>query len=152
MATEYKEKQERLIRKWLGDRASYDFLLAHKALDSWMKYTVMEPDGRITEYYGDNQITNNTGQLLPVISIEASISDIDESKRTPGTRYLVGPESDGAYYIYEYILNGENNAVTEKKTLFDDRFGVRVKSDELRNYVLYNGELITYDRFDAGMY
>ena len=99
----------------------------------------------ITEYYGANQVSNQTGQLLPVISI---IGDITEVTPSPYDRYLVGSDGVG-YYIYEYVIDSEGSHRWIIKK-FDYRYGVRVIENGLKNYVYVNGVLRTYDDVDCG--
>ena len=90
-----------IVKFWRGRRTSYNFLANNNALDSWTRYVVIEPNGEITEYYGANQISTKSGQLLPVKSVVPSMSGIEPE---PGERYLVGSDGEG-YEIYEYSAN-----------------------------------------------
>lgn len=136
------------VRKWRGTREKYEFLLKNNALNSWTKYVVIDTingEEVITEYYGANQVSNQTGQLLPVISI---IGDITEVTPSPYDRYLVGSDGVG-YYIYEYVIDSEGSHRWIIKK-FDYRYGVRVIENGLKNYVYVNGVLRTYDDVDCG--
>lgn len=138
------------VRKWRGTREKYEFLLKNNALNSWTKYVVIDTINNeevITEYYGTNQVSNNTGQLLPVISI---IGDISEINPSPYDRYLVGSDGDG-YHVYEYVIDSEGSHRWIVKT-FDYRYGVRVIKEDLKNYVYINGNLISYDDVDCGTF
>lgn len=138
------------VRKWRGTREKYEFLLKNNALNSWTKYVVIDTINNeevITEYYGTNQVSNNTGQLLPVISI---ISDISEINPTPYDRYLVGSDGVG-YCVYEYVIDSEGSHRWIVKT-FDYRYGVRVIEEDLKNYIYINGKLISYDDVDCGTF
>jgi hypothetical protein len=138
------------VRKWRGTREKYEFLLKNNALDSWTKYVVIDTindEEVITEYYGTNQVSNNTGQLLPVISI---IGDISEINPSPYDRYLVGSDGIG-YHVYEYVIDSEGSHRWIVKT-FDYRYGVRVIEEGLKNYVYINGNLISYDDVDCGTF
>lgn len=138
------------VRKWRGTREKYEFLLKNNALNSWTKYVVIDTINNeevITEYYGTNQVSNNTGQLLPVISI---IGDISEINPTPYDRYLVGSDGVG-YCVYEYVIDSEGSHRWIVKT-FDYRYGVRVIEKGLKNYIYINGKLITYDDVDCGTF
>lgn len=138
------------VRKWRGTREKYEFLLKNNALNSWTKYVVIDTINNeevITEYYGTNQVSNNTGQLLPVISI---IGDISEINPSPYDRYLVGSDGVG-YRVYEYVIDSEGSHRWIVKT-FDYRYGVRVIEENLKNYVYINGNLISYDDVDCGTF
>ena len=138
------------VRKWRGTREKYEFLLKNNALNSWTKYVVIDTINNeevITEYYGTNQVSNNTGQLLPVISI---IGDISEINPSPYDRYLVGADGVG-YHVYEYVIDSEGSHRWIVKT-FDYRYGVRVIKEDLKNYVYINGNLISYDDVDCGTF
>lgn len=144
------EAERHTVRKWRGTREKYEYLYAHNALDNWTKYVVIDVingEDVITEYYGANQVSNHTGQLLPVESI---IEDIAEVTATPYSRYLVGSDGVG-YDIYEYVIDSEGShrwIITE----FDYRYGVRVISEGLKNFVYVNGTLKTYDDVDCGLF
>ena len=144
------EAERHTVRKWRGVREKYEYLYAHNALDNWTKYVVIDViNGKevITEYYGANQVSNHIGQLLPVDSI---IEDIAEITATPYSRYLVGSDGVG-YNIYEYVIDSEGShrwIITE----FDYRYGVRVISEGLKNFVYVNGILKTYDDVDCGLF
>lgn len=138
------------VKHWRGSRANYELLVKTNYVNEWTRYVVIDNVNgteRITEYYGVNQISELTGQMLPVNSIIASISEITP---TPYDRYLVGSNGVG-YSVYEYVIDSEG---THKWIIkpFDYRYGVRVKDRGLRNYVYVDGELITYDEIDCGSY
>ena len=142
--------EKHLVRHWRGTRANYEFLLKNNALNSWTRYVVIDNiNGKemITEYYGDNQIADHTGQLLPVKSIIESVSEITPA---PYDRYLVGANDKG-YSIYECVLDSENTMKWNIKP-FDYRYGVRVIDKDLMNYIYVNGKLKTYDCVDCGMF
>lgn len=139
------EKQK--VRNWKGSRANYEMLVSNNAVSPWTRYVVIDNiNGQdiITEYYGNNQVTEATGQLLPVKNIINSISEITPQ---PYDRYLVGSNGIG-YNIYEYIISGESHRWIIKP--FDYRYGVRVIEKGLKNYVYVNGILRTYDDVDCG--
>jgi hypothetical protein len=144
------ENVKEKIRHWRGTREKYEFLKRNGALNAWTKYVVIDTnDGKdtIVEYYGENQIYELTGQLLPVKDIIEGISSVTAA---PYDRYLVGRNSIG-YNIYECVLDDENNLKWYIKP-FDYRYGVRVISRGLKNYVYFDGELITYDEIDGGVF
>ena len=135
------------VRNWRGTRANYELLVQNSAVTPWTRYVVIDTiNGKevITEYYGENQVAEATGQLLPVKDIIGSISDITP---LPYDRYLVGADGKG-YQIYEYVIDGEFNKWLIKP--FDNRYGVRVISKGLKNYVYVNNTLKTYDDVDCG--
>lgn len=145
------ETEKHVVRHWKGTRDKYEFLVKNNAVNEWTKYVVIDNIGgneMITEYYGVNQVTELTGQLLPVNSIIGDISEV--ANPTPYDRYLVGADGRG-YFIYEYVIDSEGAHKWIIKP-FDYRYGVRVKSEGLKNYVYFNGALITYDNVDCGIY
>lgn len=142
--------EKHVVRHWRGTRKNYEFLVKKNAIDDWTRYVVVdEINGeKITvEYYGNNQVAELTGQLLPVNSI---ISNISEINPTPYDRYLVGADGSG-YHIYECVLDSDEILKWYIKA-FDYRYGVRVKDKGLKNYVYVNGKLITYDDVDCGTF
>ena len=135
------------VRNWRGTRANYELLVEKKVVNPWTRYVVIDTiNGKevITEYYGQNQVVEATGQLLPVNDIIGNISDITPK---PYDRYLVGADGQG-YQIYEYVIDGELHKWLIKP--FDNRYGVRVISKGLKNYVYVNNTLKTYDDVDCG--
>ena len=135
------------VRNWRGTRANYELLVQNSAVTPWTRYVVIDTiNGKdvFTEYYGENQVAEATGQLLPVKDIIGSIYDITP---LPYDRYLVGADGKG-YQIYEYVIDGEFNKWLIKP--FDNRYGVRVISKGLKNYVYVNNTLKTYDDVDCG--
>lgn len=142
------ESEKHLVRHWKGSRANYEFLLKNNALNNWTRYVVIDKINNgdiITEYYGTNQVSDHTGQLLPVISIIGNISEITPS---PYDRYLVGNDGAG-YNIYEYVIDSENAHRWLIKP-FDYRYGVRVKSEGLKNFVYFENKLFSYDDVNCG--
>ena len=147
--------EKHLVRHWRGKRVSYNFLKNVNRLDPWTRYTVIETDGSINEYYGDNQIVIPTGQLLPVNAILSG--EPSSAMVRPYDRYLVGTDETG-YKVLEYTLidpYGESG-YTKSEITFDWKYGVRVKSEGLKNYVYINDgtikELRTYDDVDCGTF
>ena len=144
------DAEKHKVRMWKGTRENYEFLLNSGSLNSWTKYVVIDKingEDVITEYYGANQVSNHTGQLLPVISIIENISDITPS---PYNRYLVGTDGVG-YNVYEYVIDSEGSHRWIIKP-FDYRYGVRVIEKALKNYIYVNGVLTTYDDIDCGSF
>lgn len=141
------EKQK--VRNWRGTRANYELLAQNGAVSPWTRYVVIDTiNGKevITEYYGQNQVAEATGQLLPVKDIIGSISDITPQ---PYDRYLVGADGQG-YQVYEYVIDGDFHKWLIKP--FDYRYGVRVIEKGLKNYIYVNNILKTYDDVDCGLF
>lgn len=137
-----------LIKKWKGTRASYNFLLGSAFMDPWTEYNVVETNGTIVRYLGTNIINIPTGQLIPVkdvVSKEPNAIDI-----LPYDRYLVGTDATG-YKVIQYTID-PNGEFCKEELDFDWRYGVRVMSRGLKNYVYYNGKLVSYDDVDAGAF
>lgn len=143
------EGEKQKVRNWRGTRANYELLVQNSAVSPWTRYVVIDTiNGKevITEYYGQNQVAEATGQLLPVKDIIGSISDITPQ---PYDRYLVGADGQG-YQIYEYVIDGDFHKWLIKP--FDYRYGVRVIERGLKNYVYVNNVLKTYDDVDCGSF
>ena len=143
------EGEKQKVRNWRGTRANYEMLVQNDAVSPWTRYVVIDTiNGKevITEYYGNNQVADATGQLLPVKDIIGNISDITPQ---PYDRYLVGSDGKG-YQIYEYVIDGEFHKWLIKP--FDYRYGVRVIEKGLKNYVYVSGILKTYDDVDCGSF
>ena len=141
------EKQK--VRNWRGTRANYELLAQNGAVSPWTRYVVIDTiNGKevITEYYGQNQVAEATGQLLPVKDIIGSISDITPQ---PYDRYLVGSDGQG-YQVYEYVIDGDFHKWIIKP--FDYRYGLLVIEKGLKNYVYVNNTLKTYDDVDCGLF
>lgn len=139
-----------IVRHWRGTRENYELLKQAGALNAWTKYVVIDnitdTQKIITEYFGENQIAEHTGQLLPVNSIIETIQSA--TNPNPYDRYLVGRDGIG-YRVYECALNNENN-LKWYITQFDDKYGVRVRDRGLKNFVYVDGKLITYDDVNCG--
>ena len=143
------EGEKQKVRNWRGTRANYEMLVQNSAVSPWTRYVVIDTiNGKevITEYYGQNQVAEATGQLLPVKDIIGSISEITPQ---PYDRYLVGSDGQG-YQIYEYVIEGDFHKWLIKP--FDYRYGVRVIERGLKNYVYINNVLKTYDDVDCGSF
>jgi hypothetical protein len=124
--------------------------LKNNALNEWTKYVVLDVvnnENVYTEYYGTNQVSDLSGQMLPANSI---ISDINEIVPTPYDRYLVGNDESG-YNVYEYVISSDGSHRWIIKP-FDYRYGIRIKDEGLKNYVYADGKLRTYDDVDAGIF
>ena len=71
--------EKHIVRHWRGTRDKYEFLVKNNAVSDWTRYVVIDSingENVITEYYGTNQVTELTGQLLPAKSIITNILDI----------------------------------------------------------------------------
>ena len=139
-----------VVRFWRGTRKSYEIIKNARLIDAWTRYSVENPDGSWTEYFGENLIGEPTGQILPVKDIVPSLDGVSLS---PGDRYLVGSDGvDGGnatYQIYTVCANSEGN-ITIKIMDFTESYTVRVLSRGNKAYVLNEGYLISYDDVDCG--
>lgn len=150
------DSEKHLVRFWRGTRESYNYLATNNALDYWTRYSVKEPSGVWSEYFGDNLISNVSGQLLPVIDIVQNLP----TELNNGDRYLVGhdaPEGQttGAdYYIVEAGTEKSGDGFVQNTVVkpFNEKYSVRVKSKGYMSYQLVNGVLTTYDEVDCGTY
>ena len=125
-------------------RAGIDAML--EELDPYTIYTVKGDDGT-TVFYGENQATIPTGQIPTVNDVVASVDDIPEIK--PYDTYLIGTDATG-YRVSCFTLNKTMDGFDENSIEFDDRYGVRIRSKGLKNYVIVNGRLRSYDDVDCG--
>lgn len=146
--------EKHIVRHWRGKRESYNFLKEVNHLDPWTRYSVIDSAGTttgITEYFGENQIALETGQILPVSAVVETA--IPASSARPYDRYLVGTDQTG-YKVVEYQprATSEGVVLSEYELPFDWRFGVRVRSEGLKNYVYADGHLVTYDDVDCGLF
>jgi hypothetical protein len=145
---------KKVIRFWRGTVENYNFLKRSGALDYWTRYSVKYVDdyGNVTwkEFYGDNQLTEESGQLLPVRDIVENLP----SDLKPGDRYWVS--KNGKNYIVQInVGKTDNNGMpTFDKQMIEVREGisVRVKNRDYKSYLFCNGEIKTYDEVDCGTY
>ena len=149
------EKNNKIVKKWRGTRQAYNILLKAKKLDYWTRYSVKEVNGLWTEYYGENQITCPTGQILPVLDIVSSLPNV----LNPGDRYLVGQDASentsAEYYIVTVDVDTTMpNNINGRTEPFINNSGmsVRVINKESMAYQLVDGLLITYDKVDGGRF
>ena len=148
------EKKNR-VRHWRGTADAYNTLVLAGALDYWTRYSVKYVDegtGMISwkEYYGDNLITESTGQLLPVIDIVSALP----TSLNPGDRYLVGRDGIG-YFLVNVGLYREDAggyAQTTKTQTFEEGISVRVKNRGYKSYLVIDKNIRTYDDVDCGSY
>jgi hypothetical protein len=108
-----------------------------------------------TEYYGSNQISSPSGQLLPVLDIVSSLP----STLNPGDRYLVGTDAtdttNAEYYIVTIEVDiNQPNGLNGRTEPFIDNSGmsVRVINQDSMAYQLVDGTLLTYDKVDGGYF
>jgi hypothetical protein len=146
---------KKIVKNWRGSRASYNILAKAGRLDYWTRYSVKDTNGVWTEYYGDNQITSPSGQLLPVLDIVATLP----SSLNPGDRYLVGKDGSEAspaeYYIVTiYVDNEQPNGINGNTEPFTNNSGmsVRVINQGSMAYQLVDNILLTYDKVDGGCF
>jgi len=149
--------EKHIVRFWKGKRESYELLKEILMLDSWTRYTVTDSDGSITEYFGENQITQPSGQLFPVNDI---VRELPQDLH-PGERYLVGHDGEGgAPAKYSIVVvsavrdeeDPDRYKIDTQVEDFDYKYGVRVISRGLKNYVLVDEKLKTYDDVDCGTF
>lgn len=147
--------QQKIVKKWRGTRESYNIIAKAGLLDYWTRYSVKDVDGRWTEYYGSNQISSPSGQLLPVLDIVSTLPQV----LNPGDRYLVGKDAtdttNAEYYIVIVDIDSTtNNSLSARTESFIDNSGmsVRVINRKSMAYQLVDGKMITYDLVDGGEY
>lgn len=137
------------VQFWRGTSESYDFLKSKGALSYWTRYSVKytNKQGLVTwkEFYGDNPLTEENGQLLPVIDIVQTLPKI----MNPGDRYWVSDE--GENYIVQVTV-GNNNSLSSNIKELPVGVSVRVKSKGYKSYLLVDGAIVTYDEVDCGLY
>lgn len=142
------------VRFWRGTVESYNIIAKAGLLDYWTRYSVKQTDGTWREYFGDNLISEPTGQLLPVIDIVAELPTV----LNPGDRYLVGKDADGVssaeYYIVSVDVYKEDKGYVDTVLTepFKEGISVRVKNRGYKSYVLVEGEMLTYDEVNGGTY
>ena len=146
---------KRIVKKWRGSRELYNTIAKAGLLDYWTRYSVKDTNGLWTEYYGSNQISSPSGQLLPVLDIVQSLPTI----LNPGDRYLVGVDAtettSAEYYIVSIDIDGTKpNKISARTEPFENNSGmsVRVINRKSMAYQLVDGEMITHDAVDGGMY
>lgn len=137
-----------LIKHWRGSRENYNLLKSTGLIDFWTLYYVVDTVGtesHIVEYFGNNVINQPTGQVLAVNDLLTQLP----SSANPYDRFLVGNDVDG-YKIYEYTPISGTSELSVSEMNFDWKYGVRILSKGLKNYVYYNSHLKTYDDIDCG--
>lgn len=141
--------EKHLIRQWRGSRASYNNLKQTGLIDAWTIYHVVDVVNSaqtITDYFGENIMQIPTGQLLAVKDL---LHTLPSSGVNPYDRYIIGNDLDG-YKIYEFTPIKDSDELAYSSIDFDWKYGVRILSQGLKNYVYYDSHLITYDDIDCG--
>lgn len=131
---------------WRGKRSTYDQLGIDKKLDYWTLYSVIEPDGTRSLYWGAKPTVTVTGELYPVTDI---VSELPTTLNV-GDRYIVGHDgtfdSSGSvvnhaeYYVVEIAADATQSVINPLGS-----FSVRVKNRGMKCYMLINDRLVTYD-------
>ena len=102
------------------------------------------------EFYGDNPLTEETGQLLPVIDI---LPSMPSGTLNPGDRYWISNGGINVIATVEVSSNTDGTAKLSPRMLeLKEGMSVRVKNKGYKSYVVLNGEYITYDEIDCGTY
>lgn len=141
--------EKHLIKQWKGSRASYNNIKRTGLIDAWTIYRVVDiidSAQTITSYFGENLIERPSGQLLAVKDL---LPTLPSSGINPYDRYLVGDDLNG-YKIYEFTPIKDSNELECTNIDFDWKYGVRILSQGLKNYVYYDSKLISYDDIDCG--
>lgn len=145
----------KIVKKWRGTRESYNLIAKSNELSYWTRYSVKEVNGTWTEYYGSNQISAPSGQLLPVLDIVKTLP----GTLNPGDRYLVGNDAtdttNAEYYIVSIDVDSTaNNSLSARTEPFLNNSGlsIRVINRKSMAYQLVDGEMITYDLVDGGTF
>lgn len=140
------------VRFWRGTAEAYELLKKAGALNYWTRYSVKYENGGLVtwkEFYGDNPLTEETGQLLPVIDIVQSLPTV----LNPGDRYWVSTR--GINLITTIDVGKDENgvaALSSRSLELKEGMSVRVKNKGYKSYVVLNGEYVTYDEIDCGTY
>jgi hypothetical protein len=154
-----------IVKFWRGSRAAYNAL---GTWDYWTRYSVFEGDENgnhiegepYTEYFGTTCITPVAGQLLPVKTVCSSMPTQVEI----GDRFLVGYDSYenlngeivmGKYYLVEIGPIKNADGVTYRKASTIKPFknqSVRVIDRNMKEFIVSNGKLVTYDDVDCGVF
>ena len=131
---------------WRGKRSTYNQLGIDKKLDYWTLYSVIEPDGTRSLYWGAKPTVTVTGELYPVTDI---VSELPTALNV-GDRYIVGHDgtfdSSGSvvthaeYYIVEIAADATQSVINPLGS-----FSARVKNRGMKCYMLINDRLVTYD-------
>lgn len=100
-------------------------------------------------------ISSPSGQFLPVIDIVSVLP----TTLNPGDRYLVGVDASSTTPAEYYIVNidvdssaGNNLSARTEEFVNNSGMSVRVINRGSKAYQLVDGEIITYDMVDGGLY
>jgi hypothetical protein len=137
------------VRFWRGTAESYETIKKSGLLNYWTRYSVKYTDvnGLVTwkEFYGDNPLTEEPGQLLPVIDIVTTLPTV----LNPGDRYWVS--NQGENYIVDVTV-GVGDVLSHRVITLKEGMGVRIKNRNYKSYLLVNNEVVTYDEVNCGTY
>jgi hypothetical protein len=137
------------VRFWRGTAESYETIKKSGLLNYWTRYSVKYTDvnGLVTwkEFYGDNPLTEEPGQLLPVIDIVTTLPTV----LNPGDRYWVSDQ--GENYIVDVTV-GVGDDLSHRVITLKEGMGVRIKNRNYKSYLLVNNEVVTYDEVNCGTY
>ena len=141
------------VRFWRGTSASYETMKKAGMLNYWTRYSVKYVDsyGLVTwkEFYGDNPLTEDPGQLLPVIDIVQKLPSV----LNPGDRYWVSKFGFNIITTIEVGKDKNGEATLSSRNLeLKEGISVRVKNRGYKSYLVLNEEIITYDEIDCGTY
>lgn len=142
------------VRFWRGTAENYELLKKARALSYWTRYSVkyVDSNGLVTwkEFYGDNPLSTETGQLLPVIDIVSELPSV----LNPGDRYWVSNNNEN--YIVEITVGAddEQGSATLDSTIktLAEGVSVRVRERDYKSYFLMEGKYMTYDEVNCGTY
>lgn len=142
------------VRFWRGSSESYETIKKAGMLNYWTRYSVKYKDanGLVTwkEFYGDNPLTEEPGQLLPVIDIVTQLPSV----LNPGDRYWVS--ANGENYIVDITVGTKNESgdstLSYRAITLNEGMSLRVKNKGYKSYVLIGTEWVTYDEVDCGSY
>lgn len=129
------------VKFWRGNRATYNQLGSEGKIDYATRYTVIETDGTISEYFGFKHISEKSGLLYPVKDIVETLPDT----LNVGDRYLVGSENE--YYVVEISSDAEKSSIIPL-----GKYSVRVESKGMKEYYIQDGALTCTNVIDCGTY
>lgn len=147
--------KDNIFSVWRGYRATYNDLAANGQLDHWKLYSVINTDGTRSLYWGAQPATVATGQLAPVIDVLAELP----STLSVGDRYVIGrdgtfDENGALLTAAEYYVVEINSDMSRSSINPLGDFSVRVKNRGMKEFMLVDNKLITYDTrtIDCGEY
>lgn len=143
------EEQAKTVRFWRGTREEYNNL---DLKDSNTYYTVKEPDGRWTSFYGPRRVFGRSGQLYPVKKdfTETEVNKLDKTKfeGLGDENGILVKEPNGNYCIA--VLNSLDGPI-ERLSLAEG-VSVRVGTKNYKSMMVVDGKLMTYDDVYCGEY